>query len=80
MKILLIGIVLLLSACVNLEQQKWEQYSATHNCKIVSYVAPSSTTGAQFAMVGMHTVMIPAVHHTPARTEYLCGNGVRYTR
>lgn len=80
MKTLLIGIVLLTSACVNLEQQKWDKYSATHNCKMVSYTAASSTTGAQFAMVGVHAVMIPAVQHIPARTEYLCDNGVRYTR
>lgn len=80
MKVLIIAVTILLSACVNFEQQKFEQYSAKHNCKVISYTAPSSTTGAQFAMMGMHAVMIPAVQHIPARTEYLCDNGVRYTR
>jgi hypothetical protein len=72
--------IILVSGCVNLEQKQWEEFSVAHNCRMVSYTAPSSTTGAQFAMLGAHTVMIPAVHHTPARTEYLCNNGVRYTR
>lgn len=80
MKTLLIGIVLLSSACVNLEQQKWDKYSAEHNCKVVSYIAPSSITGAQFAMVGVHTVMIPGIQHIPAKTEYLCNDGIKYTR
>lgn len=80
MKILIMAVTLILAACVNLEQQKFEEYSAKHNCKIISYTAPSSTTGAQFALVGMHAVLIPGVQHIPAKTEYLCDNGVKYTR
>ena len=80
MKTLIIGIVLLTSACVNLEQQHWDKFSVTHNCKIVSYTKESSITGAQFAMVGTHIVMIPGVQHIPARTEYLCTDGIKYTR
>ena len=80
MKTLIITLAILLSACANLEQQKWEEYSATHNCKVTSYTAPSSATGAQFAMVGSHIVMVPGVQHIPARAEYLCDNGVKYTR
>ena len=80
MKTLSILSIMLISGCVNLEQKQWEEYSVAHKCKMVSYTAPSSTTGAQFAMLGTQSVMIPSVHHTPARTEYLCDNDVRYTR
>lgn len=80
MKILLIGIVLLLSACVNLEQQKWDKFSTTHNCKVIGYTKESSITGAQFAMVGTQVIMIPGIQHIPARTEYLCDDGIKYTR
>lgn len=81
MKILIITLsIVMLSACVNLEQQKWDEFVIKHNCKVISYTAPSSNTGAQFAMTGMQIVMIPGVQHIPARTEYLCNDGVKYTR
>lgn len=80
MKTLSILSILLISGCVNLEQQHWDKFSKEQNCRVVSYTSASSISGAQFAMIGTHAVMIPGIQHIPAKTEYLCNDGIKYTR
>lgn len=80
MKFLHLITTIVLSGCASIEQDNWDKFSATHNCKVISYTKESSITGAQFVMAGTHIVMIPGIQHIPARSEYLCNDGVRYTR
>lgn len=80
MKTMALITAMALSGCASIEQDNWDKFSATHNCKVISYTKESSITGAQFAMAGTHIVMIPGIQHIPARTEYLCDDGIKYTR
>ena len=79
-KIVALGIGVLLGliiwAVVN-EQNEWDDFKQTHNCKIVSQVSGSTfntfgVDGKGYPTVGVGTI--------PSKTGYLCNDGITYFR
>lgn len=81
-KAILVGLLLVVLAvpvCIYVsvrEDRQWEQFKVAHKCKIVSYVAPSSSVGYGTANGKAGVIVIAS----PGQTSWLCDDGVTYTR
>ena len=58
------------------EQREWEVFAASHNCKVVERMRASTSTG--FGFVGNKPGLVTTTN--PAKTAYLCDDGVTYWR
>ena len=54
------------------EQNKWEAFAAQHECKVVGKIAGYNSYGYYNGKYQTYWV--------PAKTTYLCNDGVQYTR
>jgi hypothetical protein len=74
--LLLATICLMVAAAIH-EKKQWEVFRTAHACKIVAQVSGSSTTAIGFSSSGSMTVTPIAI---PAKTGWLCDDGVTYYR
>lgn len=59
------------------DEKAWQQFAATHDCKVVGKVSSSTAPGGGFDSKGNY---LPTTITIPAKTGYLCNDGVTYWR
>lgn len=76
-----LGLILLSLWAAKEEQSQWARFAAAHECKIVGQMSGSTSTGIGYGLTssGQFGTVI-TTNTTPAKTGYLCNDGVTYWR
>jgi hypothetical protein len=61
------------------EERRWQEFSRTHDCKVIGHIAPSYGTGVGPAIGGNGGVAVTTVT-IPGKTGYRCNDGLEYWR
>lgn len=59
------------------EQEKWNKFADTHNCKVVGKISGSTGVGYGVTSNGSMGTVITSI---PGKTGYQCDDGVTYWR
>lgn len=59
------------------EQERWEQFAATHDCKVIGHKKSQAIMGTGISSSGN---VVTTTQTIPAQTGYLCNDGVTYWR
>ena len=63
------------------EQERWDKFSISHNCRVVQKVIGSTHTGYGVGVTTNGKVgAVITTTSTPAKTGWLCDDGVTYWR
>lgn len=63
------------------EENQWQAFKATHDCKVVGKTTSTTSTGFQTVIGPNGQVgMGPVTTVTPSKTGWLCNDGVTYWR
>lgn len=72
------AVVIIASVFLAMEEQKqWSSFYASHECKKVGEIAPSTSWGYRMGYNGKYEY---GSIHNPGKTGYACNDGVTYWR